>query len=248
MTSDRNRALVAVPQDPDDDKRAFDLAQALPWGRNRIEYQAFFDLYDLDKGLRILDCAAGPSSFAAEMADLGYHVISTDPLYAHDKIAIARRIVEARPILMAGVRAAEHRFLWDDYGSPEGLEATRMSSMKFFLKDYEEGRLAGRYVPAALPTLPFADKSFDLALVSHLLFTYSAQLDAVFHIESLRELTRVADEVRVFPLLDIEGERSIHLEPVLASLASAGLASEVRDVEYEFQKGGNQMLRIYQPD
>ncbi len=44
---------------------AFDLDQALPWGRNRPEYLAFFDLLDLAPDTRILDCGAGPSSFTA---------------------------------------------------------------------------------------------------------------------------------------------------------------------------------------
>ena len=45
----------------------------------------------------------------------------------------------------------------------------------------------------------FADREFDLALCSHLLFLYSEQLTADFHLASIRELCRVAGEVRVFP-------------------------------------------------
>ena len=55
----------------------FDLDQAVPWGRNRAEYLAFFDLLDLKPGARILDCGAGPSSFNAEMTALGFQVVST---------------------------------------------------------------------------------------------------------------------------------------------------------------------------
>ena len=48
------------------------------------------------------------------------------------------------------------------------------------------GRADGRYVEAELPTLPFADRSFDLALCSHLLFLYSVQLGEEFHRDSPR--------------------------------------------------------------
>ena len=64
---------------------------------------------------------------------------------------LAGRIAEAQAAIMAGVRAEAARFVWDDYGSPEGLERTRLSAMKFFLEDYEEGRAEGRYLDAGLP-------------------------------------------------------------------------------------------------
>ena len=140
----------------------FPLSKVVPWGRNRVEYAAMFDFGRLPPGRRILDCAGGPTSFAAEMADQGFDVIAADPLFLYDKTEIAGRIAEARHSMMAGVKANADRFRWDDYGNPEGLEATRLATMKFFLEDYEEDRAQGRYVPAALPHLPFAAGRFDL--------------------------------------------------------------------------------------
>lgn len=225
---------------------AFRLEDAAPWGRNRVEYMAFFDLGDLPLHQRILDCAAGASSFTAEMSRRGHLVVAVDPLYGLSKAAIKARIEAARAPVMAALRAAAGRFVWDDYGTPEVLEATRLSAMKHFLEDYEEGRAAGRYFEAALPDLPFEDGAFDLALCSHFLFLYGAAFDLGFHLASARELVRVAREARVFPLLDLEGERSPHLAPLLDALASQGLATEVRRVGYEFQKGGDEMLVIRQ--
>ncbi len=43
----------------------FDLDRAVPWGRNRVEYLAFFDLLDLAPGTRILDC--GAEGYACEV-------------------------------------------------------------------------------------------------------------------------------------------------------------------------------------
>jgi hypothetical protein len=222
----------------------FDLDRAVPWGRNRAEYLAFFDLFEQTPGTRILDCGGGPSSFNGEMTALGFRAVSADPLYAHSKDAIKARIAEARWAIMAGVHAAADRFVWRDYGSPEGLERTRLSAMTFFLEDYEEGRAEGRYLAAALPRLPLPDRAFDLALSSHLLLTYSAQIDFEAHLAACLEMLRVASEARIFPLLDLEGRLSRHLDPLRAALDAAGYASEIRKVGYEFQKGGDELLRI----
>lgn len=222
----------------------FKLEAATPWGRNRVEYAAFFDLAELPPHQRILDCAAGPSSFTAEMSRLGHLVVAADPLYRLSKQEIKARIEAAREPMMAAVRAAVGRFVWDDYGTPEVLEATRLSTAKHFLEDYEEGLALGRYLDAALPDLPFEDAAFDLALCSHFLFLYAEAFDLDFHLAAALELARVAREARIFPLLDLEGERSPHLAPLLNALASRGLATEIRRVGYEFQKGGNEMLVI----
>ena len=196
---------------------------------------------NLDPGTSVLDCGGGPSSFNAEMTARGYRVVSADPLYADSKAAIAERIAAARAAIMAGVGAAADRFVWHDHGSPEGLERTRLSAMNLFLEDYEAGLAEGRYLAAALPELSFPDGTFGLALSSHLLLTYSAQLDFDAHLAACLEMLRVAAEVRIFPLLDLEGRTSRHLVPLCAALAVQGYASEIREVAYEFQKGGNRM-------
>jgi hypothetical protein len=119
--------------------------------------------------------------------------------------------------------------------------------MKIFLNDYELGRVQGRYLPAALPKLDFEENEFDVCLCSHLLFLYSAQLTFDFHITSILEMLRVANEVRVFPLLDLDCRLSAHLDPVVARLRAANFNAEIVYVPYEFQKGGGQMLRVKRP-
>ncbi len=57
-------------------------------------------------------------------------------------------------------------------------------------------------------------------------------------------MLRVGQEVRVFPLLDMQGEKSAHVEPLLPALCDAGFSAEVQPVGYEFQIGGNEMLRV----
>jgi ubiquinone/menaquinone biosynthesis C-methylase UbiE len=116
--------------------------------------------------------------------------------------------------------------------------------MQRFFADFETGKRKGRYVAAALPHLPFPDASFDLALCSHLLFLYSDYLSLDAHVEAVRELLRVAREVCIFPLLTLSGERSAHLPLVYEALHRDGHGAEEQIVDYEFQRGGNVMLRL----
>ncbi len=125
-----------------------------------------------------------------------------------------------------------------------------MAAMRRFLEDFPGGFEEGRYVESGLPDLTFGADSFDLALCSHFLFTYSSQLSEEFHLASILEMCRVAKEVRVFPLLTSSvhqggaGERSPHLGPVINGVRNSGYEARVERVPYEFQKGGNEMLRV----
>jgi hypothetical protein len=222
---------------------AFALPHAVPWGRNAAEYTAFFDLADVPRDAPLLDCAAGPSSFTAE-ANARHRVVAADPLYATDADSLWRAIEAARAAMMPAVLQARGRFVWDWHGSPEGLEATRMQAMRTFRDDFAAPSPKDRYVAATLPQLPFRDGTFAIALCSHFLFLYSGHFDLDFHVAALRELLRVAREARIFPLLDLDGEPSRHVEPAIAALRGDGLSAEVLPVAYEFQRGGNRMLRV----
>jgi hypothetical protein len=103
-------------------------------------------------------------------------------------------------------------------------------------------------VAASLPALPFPDNRFSLAVVSHLLFLYSGQLDLGFHIAAFEELLRLAGEVRVFPLLGLDRQWSPHVGPVREHLTRAGFEVQIVAVGYEFQRAedhaGNRMMRV----
>ena len=126
----------------------------------------------------------------------------------------------------------------------EELGRVRMSAMQAFLDDYELGKAQARYLDAELPTLPFADAAFDLALCSHFLFLYSSQLGETFHRAAMRELCRVAAEVRIFPLIALGGEPSPFVAGCVQELRAAGHHVRIEKVPYEFQRGGNEMMRI----
>jgi hypothetical protein len=99
-------------------------------------------------------------------------------------------------------------------------------------------------VAEALPSLPFPDNAFDLALSSHFLFLYSEQLSADFHLAAVREMLRVAVEARFYPLLALDGSPSPHVQLVAAELRGDSCQVDFVPIDFEFQKGANQMLRI----
>ena len=223
----------------------FTLSSVVPWGRSYAEYVRMFALGDADLGGRVLGCGDGPASFNAGATRRGSRVISCDPLYQFDAGQIRQRIDETSGEVLAQARQNAHEFVWDEaIPDADALKTVRMAAMATLLEDYEQGRGEGRYVDAGLPSLPFAHRAFDLALCSHFLFLYSRQHDAAFHIQSMRELCRVAREVRVFPLLALGGQPSPHLEAVRQALTSDGHHVTVERVSYEFQRGGNEMMRV----
>ena len=224
--------------------REFELGGIVPWGRRLWEYRAFFGLDELVSSGPILDAGGGPSSFTAEALRAGLHVMAADPIYALQPEDISRRFDETAAAMRAGMRRAAYRFNWSQYGSEAAVHKLRREALDLFLDDFGTGKAEGRYVSASLPILPFGDGSFQLALVSHLLFLYGDDLDFAFHLASLRELLRVAAEVRVFPLLNLDGLPSSHLPGLMNELRREGAQVELVRVPFEFQKGATRMLRV----
>ena len=223
---------------------AYSIETIVPLGRSYDEYVEMFALTSTDLTGRILGCADGPASFNAIHSANGGSVVSADPLYDFSVEQIRHRIEETIPEAMRQVRLNRSEFLWDRIRSVDELADLRKQAMNRFLEDYPDGKSDGRYIPCGLPNLPFEDQTFDLALSSHYLFLYSAQLSGAFHMRSIRELCRVAAEVRIFPLLEIGSVNSRHLDAVFASLRDSGYDYSVETVPYEFQRGGNVMLRV----
>lgn len=201
------------------------------------DYISMFDLSLSDFARRILNVQAGLSSFAAEMAAHNHSVIACDPLYA-ESISHIQKCVESLQL-----PDYEEWVVSIQKGS-EFLEDLTTGS-KMFLEDFQKGLKEKRYLGESLPKLSFKNEYFQLALVSHYLFTYSGFLTLEFHINGINELLRVANEVRIFPLVTKEGELSPFVGPVMASLQSRGLGVEIRGVPFELQKNGNAMLRVW---
>jgi hypothetical protein len=226
-----------------------ELSQIVPWGRSFEEYRRMFGLSGADLSGRTLGCGDGPASFNAEATSAGHAIVSCDPIYAFAPEEIRRRVEETHETVLSQVSLHPEHFVWDFFRDAGELGRHRLAAMHRFLGDFDRGKQEGRYVVAGLPRLPFAEGAFRLALVSHLLFLYSANLDATFHVESALELLRVAGEVRIFPLLTLDRLWSPHVPPVVSALEAAGCTVEVVPVPYEFQRAeghaGRRMLRAY---
>jgi len=201
-----------------------------------------FELSEADLSGRVLDCPGGGSSFTAVASAAGTAAVAVDPVYAESPQDLADRVraeVE-RGAIWTGL--TRDRYVWDFYASPERHTAIRVASAKLFAADL----LAHpeRYRVGALPELPFEDRSFDLVLSSHFLFTYADRLDYAFHLASLLELARVAGhEARVFPLLHLAGHsNATMLDTLRGDLDRAGIRAVVRPTGFEFQRGATEML------
>lgn len=220
------------------------LDEVVPWGRTLEEYKLMFSLSENDLNTKILGCGDGPASFNAEMTALNHSVVSIDPIYQFSAEQIEQRVRATYELVISQVKQNPKNYIWKNFQDAEELGKARLLAMEKFLLDYELGKVAGRYLPKSLPSLEFLNNHFELCVCSHLLFLYSDQLSLDFHIASIHELVRIAPEVRIFPLLKLDGKLSPYLEPVMEELSSKGYNVQVQSVTYEFQRGGNQMLRI----
>lgn len=220
------------------------LTEVVPWGRTLEEYRLMFDLSEADLKGQILGCGDGPASFNAEMTALGHSVVSVDPLYQFSGAEIRQRVQDTYETVISQVRQNSQHYVWKTFADAEALGKARLDAMEQFLLDYETGKAEGRYRAQSLPKLDLSEKPFDLSLCSHFLFLYAPLLSADFHVASVVEMLRVSAEVRIFPLLTLGGEPSPFLDTVIEELSLRGFEVQVEPVAYEFQKGGNQMLRV----
>jgi hypothetical protein len=220
------------------------LNNVVPFGRSLDEYRHLFHLGEKDLCKKILSVADGPASFNAEMVERGMIVHSVDPIYVFDRDEIRDRFFEVVDEIIDQVKQSMEDWVWHYHASAEELRHHRTRVLEKFLSDYPAGLQEGRYIPARLPVLPFRDNSFDLALCSHFLFLYSDHLSLDFHVRAIWELLRVANEVRIFPLLTLNGEPSGYLESIREKIRDWGCSARVVEVNYELQRGGNKALFI----
>jgi hypothetical protein len=203
-----------------------------------------FGISEHDLDMKILGCGDGPASFNYEMHKAGKHVVSVDPIYRFSAKQIEQRIHDTYREVIEQTSQNTDKFIWKNIVSVKELGKIRMSAMRLFLADYDKGRKQTRYVNAELPDLPFENNTFDIALSSHFLFLYTDNLSLEFHLNAIGEMCRVAKEVRIFPLLDMNAIRSPYVDQVKRIFRAKGKTISEEKVDYEFQKGGNKMLKI----
>lgn len=213
-------------------------------GRTLDEYVRYFAL-DLEalRGRAVLDVAAGVGSFCAEAGAHGLDVTAFDRIYELPGAEIQQRCESDLDQVLANIGDLP-TYKWEFYRSPENLRRLRERAYRTFLDDYRAHR-GTRYVAGSLPALPFADRRFDLTLVSYLLLVYEAQFDYEFHRASLIELMRVTrDEARLYPIVNFEARRCSYLDRFKADPALAAFQFEEVPTDFEFLVGSNWFLRV----
>ncbi|HEX3021824.1 MAG TPA: SAM-dependent methyltransferase [Lachnospiraceae bacterium] len=222
---------------------AFQLDKVVPWGRNFNEYKSMFSLTEEDLGGRIVGFGDGPASFNYELSMKGGRIISLDPIYQFDTEQIRRQISSTKDIVIQQTRENKENYIWTSIRSLEELECIRMEAMNRFLDDYEKGRYEGRYISHELPArTEYSDDYFDIGLSSHFLFLYK-ELGTEFHKQAISEMIRICKEVRIFPIVDLDGNISDVTKEVIEYFNKSYTVDTII-VDYQFQKKGNQMLRI----
>jgi hypothetical protein len=219
--------------------------EAIPsWIHGLEEYEQMFDLKPDDYTKSILDFPGSISSFNADVSLKAQRVVSGDAIYgmsfeevenyAHRlmKLNCEHLTEHADQVLKLGKSALEPIFaMWKDNYSR-------------FLDDYVAGKMQSRYQQVLMPELPYETHEFQLALCSDYVFNRHAQNDCKPE-QVVSELCRVAEEVRIFPLLTEEGDISEWLGPLMLDLQNRNHGIEIRQVSFENVKGGNAMLRAW---
>jgi hypothetical protein len=223
---------------------SFTLKSVVPWGRTLAEYQKMFGLTPADLNLNFLSVGDGPASFNAELTHMRGSVTSIDPVYQFSRAEIEQRIIETKTEVIEQMTANHDKFVWNEIKTIDDLVSIRMDAMKNFLADFEKGKQEGRYVTHMMPDkTPYRDQQFDIGVSSHFLLLY-ANLGVDFHIATIQEMLRVCKQVRIFPVLNLDAQKNNVMDAVLAHFAKSNVLNLIK-VDYEFQKGGNQMLQIH---
>ncbi|MFC0270493.1 SAM-dependent methyltransferase [Metabacillus herbersteinensis] len=210
-------------------------------------FEEYIDMFSLSieelEGKKILDCPAGACSFTAVGSKLGLDVTACDIAYYQTCDNLKSKGLQDIEHAMEHMEKAKNNYVWDYFSDIDTLRKHRLSALKDCANDMNE--FNERYVPVTLPSLPFKDSEFDVILSAHFLFMYADRLDYQFHITTLNELLRVSkDEIRIFPLMGLDGKRYEHLDKIISYLEDKGCLVEEVKVSYEFQKNANSMLKI----
>ncbi|MFB5663722.1 SAM-dependent methyltransferase [Alteribacillus sp. HJP-4] len=210
-------------------------------------FEEYLDMFSLSKeelqGKKILDCPAGACSFTAVGNKSGLDVTACDIAYYHSGEDLKNKGLKDIEHAMDHMQKAKDNYKWDYFNDIEDLRKHRLSALTDCANDMKES--SERYIPVTLPSLPFKNGEFDILLSAHFLFMYADRLDYQFHKETLNELLRVSkEEIRIFPLVDLEGKRYKDLDKLISYLSDIGCTVEEVKVPYEFQTNANSMLKI----
>lgn len=166
---------------------------------------------------------SGLTSIGAELAQAKHEAVCADVIYGLGSFELEKRILD---LMRDASLDCERRG-----GDPEIISLWQ-GVVNAFWADFQAGKNAGRYVGFSdILNLPFRDGEFDLACCAGVLIE-----DQTAMLNLIKELLRVAHEVRIFPELLIG-------ENVKQNLALVLLVLQQQDFGVELH--ANAMLRVW---
>ncbi|MCR8644441.1 class I SAM-dependent methyltransferase [Paenibacillus sp. N1-5-1-14] len=227
-----------------DENQGLELSRIIFIGRTFEEYKVMFGLTEEEiRAYEILDCPSGACSFTAIANGLGGRVTAADIAYYHAVEELNDKGLQDIEHAIESIAKVKNKYVWDYFSNVNELKDARISALMNSVQDMKNSPQS--YNAVTLPLLPFANNQFDLTLSAHFLFTYADRLDFEFHKQTIQELLRVTrKEIRIFPLVDLTGNRYEHLDTIIHYLQEEGCTVTEVKVDYEFQRYANRMLRV----
>jgi len=215
------------------------LDEVYPWGHNLTEYRAFFNLDDDDVSKSIVGFADGTSSVNSELTQLGIKMVSVDPIYQFTVSDIGRRLNE---VMKQSGQYRQNLPLNERKRACE-IAGSRAKASEDFLADFELGKQQRRYLTAAFPgPFSFQNGTFNIGLCAHFLLLYD-YYGLSFHISSITEMLRICEEIRIYPTVNLNGQKSSVLDTIVRYFSNE-YQVRLEAVDYGFQDLGKEMLRI----
>lgn len=225
--------------------KQLDLKDVVLIGRTFEEYCKMFDLgSDLLQNEIILDVASGVSSFCAEANRRGFNVTASDKIYSSDPSEIEQKCRQDLDLVIKQLPDIADLYVWKYFNDIQSLKRQREKAYKLFIEDFKKNGTK-RYVPVEYPLTNFRDNQFTISLVSGFLFLYEDLLDYDYHKKTVLEVLRVTSkEIRIFPIVNLKGEKSSFIDPLMRDQDFASFQMSIKEVDYEFMKNANEMLVI----
>jgi len=213
-------------------------------GRTYTEYKRMFAVTKESlEGKKVLDVAAGVSSFCAIGNAVGLNITAIDPAYYFMADEIETKAEEDLDTVLAKLAFNKSHYNWDFYHDIEGVRISRFKAYQTFLKDYQSN--TSNYIPGEVSKLPFEDKEFDTTLVSHLMFLYDHLFTEEEQIATFRELIRVTrNEIIIFPTKNLSGQNSKWVDLIIKNTEFLEHTFRLEKAQFEFQKGNSLRLRV----
>ena len=216
--------------------------------RSFEEYESMFMLDEtmLTTG-KILDIAAGASSFTAECISRGYDATACDPLYKLSDDQIYEFGKQQLSIASEKLNSKKDAFNWNYYKDIETHDDIREHSLEKFIDSYRSDFDKEAYMNAMLPNLPFEDDTFSSIVCNHFLFLYQEQFDYSFHLTAIKEMIRITKKdgiILLYPLVGFKDELYPQLDVLQEELAELGVDVSIRSTEFRFLPSADSMLAI----